>query len=82
MFEPAPPPKSVYMAPSAGCMGVLLQPTKSKKITPNPAVESLNIVYNPTDDGDGDGLKLKDPTGLGISFMSEKSFAAEEKITR
>ncbi|KAL3938120.1 MAG: hypothetical protein SGBAC_006903 [Bacillariaceae sp.] len=83
LFEPAPPPKSVYMAPSAGCMGVLLQPTKSKKIKPNPAVTSLNIVYNPTgDDNDGDGLMLTDPSGLGVSFMSAKTFSAEEKLTR
>lgn len=83
IFEPAPPPKSVYMAPSSGCMGVLLQPTKSKKITPNPAVTSLNIVYNPTgDDNDGDGLMLTDPSGLGVSFMSAKTFSADEKLTR
>jgi len=82
LFEPAPPPKSVYMAPSTSCMGVLLQPTKSKKITPNPAVESLNIVYNPTGDSDGDGMVLTDPSGLGVRFMSEKTFTAEEKITR
>lgn len=63
-------------------MGVLLQPTKSKKITPNPAVDSLTIVYNPTNDGDGDGMSLKDPSGLGVRFMSAKAFTAEEKITR
>ncbi|CAJ1969334.1 unnamed protein product [Cylindrotheca closterium] len=81
IFEPAPPAKSVYMAPSAGCMGVLLQPTK-KRITPNPAVESLNIVYNPTNGNDGDGLLLTDPSGLGIRFMSASTFTEEEKKTR
>ena len=47
-FEPVQPDKSVYMAPSANCMGVLLLKSKERKIVSNPAIQSLNIVYNPS----------------------------------
>ena len=82
IFEPDKPKKAVYMAPSASCMGVLLLQSKSKKLSPNPAIESLNIVYTPSEEGGGDGLILKDPSGLAVKFQSVGDFTAEEKVTR
>jgi hypothetical protein len=92
MFEPAPPKGSYYMAPSSNCMGVLLLPTTRKKkiITPNPVVESLNIVYTPSTtsiEGGSTGgsvgeMRLQDPSGVTIRFQSVADFTAEEKITR
>jgi hypothetical protein len=82
MFEPDKPKKAVYMAPSAGCMGVLLLQSKAKKISANPAFESLNILYTPLGEGGGDGLALKDPSGVAIKFQSATAFGAEEKLTR
>jgi hypothetical protein len=49
-FEPIQPEKSVYMAPPANGMGVLLLKSKEKKIIPNPAIQSLHVVYNPSSD--------------------------------
>lgn len=83
-FEPEQPNKSVYMAPSPNCMGVLLLQSKKKKISPNPAVQSLNLVYNPSDSSDdGDGtMKVVDPSGVVIQFQSVADFEKEESITR
>merc|ERR1712238_70589 len=52
MFEPAPPKGSCYMSPSGNTttgMGILLLSggKKNKSVIANPAVGSLNIVYNP-----------------------------------
>lgn len=49
-FEPPQPPNSVYLGPSQNGMGILLLPTpkRSKRVTPNPAVDSLHVVYSPT----------------------------------
>jgi len=87
-FEPAQPPKSVYLAPSKNSMGVLLLQSKKKRITPNPAVEGLQIVYTPSaasSDGaaeDARAPRLVDPSGVALQFQSAADFEAEEKITR
>lgn len=98
VFEPAPPPKSVYMAPTPNGMGVLLIPTKNKKkaIIANPVVQALNIVYEPasaiageeTTGGRGGGEpvdappSLFDPSGVPIQFTPVRQFEAEERMTR
>jgi hypothetical protein len=90
LFEPDKPKKAVYMAPSSGCMGVLLLPSKSRKISANPAFDSLNIIYTPSGEGGGDDVEQKDPSsfeqkdpsGVSIKFQSADAFSAEEKITR
>lgn len=84
MFEPAPPKNSYYMSPSPNCMGVLLlQGKKKKSITPNPVVDSLNIIYKPSsEETSGDALLLKDPSGVPIRFKSADAFTKLEKITR
>ena len=84
-FEPPQPPKSVYMAPSPNCMGVLLLQSKNKKkkITPNPVVESLNLVYNPSQGADAsEELVVADPSGVSIAFRPVERFEAEERATR
>ena len=83
-FEPPQPPKSVYMAPSKNSMGVLLLQSKKKKITQNPVLESLKIVYNPTGDSDAQERvpTVFDPSGVPISFQPVSEFEAEEKVTR
>jgi hypothetical protein len=83
-FEPVQPAKSVYMAPSPNCMGVLLLPSK-KKISVNPCIQSLNVVYNPSSSSATDfdqGAKLVDPSGVPISFQSVANFQQEEATTR
>jgi hypothetical protein len=85
-FEPVQPAKSVYMAPSPNCMGVLLLPSK-KKISINPCIQSLNVVYSPSSaaaatDSEQGALKLVDPSGVPISFQSVAAFQQEEAITR
>ena len=84
MFEPAPPKGSCYMSPSPNSMGVLLLPgTKRKMIKPNPVVDSLNIVYNPSSKSSSDEeLIVTDPSGVPIRFQSEAVFSAIEKATR
>ena len=84
IFEPAPPKGSCYMAPSPNCMGVLLLPSKQRKaITPNPVVESLNIVYRPsTEASSDDSPTLTDPSGTPVKFTSETDFTKVEKVTR
>ncbi|KAL7578304.1 hypothetical protein ACA910_012715 [Epithemia clementina (nom. ined.)] len=81
-FEPLQPSKSVYLAPSSNCMGILLLQSKKKKITVNPAVESLNLVYTPSSEGAGEADPTIDPSGVSLSFQSVESFQEEEKITR
>lgn len=75
MFEPAPPKGSCYMSPSGNTttgMGILLLSggKKNKSVIANPAVGSLNIVYNPSSSPssseiteEGKNLTLKDPSG-------------------
>lgn len=85
IFEPAPPPASVYMSPSQNCMGVLLLPLpkRQKKVTVNPVVESLDIVYSPASGGDQLVVDpVVDPSGVSLSFQSVSKFDAEEKSTR
>lgn len=72
------------MAPTPNCMGVLLLQKKGrKKIDPNPVVHSLNIVYTPSGESEGDDtMILKDPSGLPIMFQSVSDFTKQEMITR
>lgn len=88
-FEPPQPPKSVYMAPTGNGMGILLLPTPKRnfKVTANPVVESLRIVYNPTSTpseraDDDSATMLSDPSGIPIQFQSVVKFEEEERITR
>ena len=85
-FEPPQPKKAVYMAPSSNCMGVLLLPSKKKNISQNPVIQSLNIVYNPSQEGakdeEGGQTIMYDPSGVPIRFQSVGEFEVEEKITR
>lgn len=85
-FEPPQPKNSIYMAPSPNSMGVLLLQAgnKRKQVTSNEAVEGLNLVYTPTEGSDqvDDLARLKDPSGVGISFLEYSKFEAFEKSTR
>mmetsp|Transcript_16387 Transcript_16387/g.35601 ORF Transcript_16387/g.35601 Transcript_16387/m.35601 type:complete len:258 (+) Transcript_16387:348-1121(+) len=83
-FEPAQPPKSVYLAPARNSMGVLLLPTKSKKtkVTPNPVLRSLNIVYTPSESDDAAELQLQDPQNVGISFVSTGKFEKQLETSK
>lgn len=82
-FEPPQPSKSVYMAPASNGLGVLLLPSK-KRVTPNPVVDSLGIVYTPPPGADPTASpdRVTDPSGISISFTPVPAFEAEEKITR
>jgi hypothetical protein len=81
-FEPSQPKGSIYVAPSPNSMGVLLLPSK-KKVSTNPVLDSLQIVYKPSADSEGDGeLTLTDPSNVRYSFRSVASFEAEERVTR
>lgn len=82
-FEPAQPKKSVYLAPSPNSMGVLLLQSKKKKVIANPVIDSLHIVYTPSEEAKtDDSLKVVDPSKVPIAFQSASSFEAEEKVTR
>lgn len=83
-FEPAQPAKSVYMSPSPNCMGVLLLQSKNKKkVTPNPVLESLNLVYTPSQGADTpEEIVAVDPSGVPIAFQPVDRFDAQEKATR
>jgi hypothetical protein len=66
-------------------MGVLLMQKKGRKQTiPNPVVDSLNIVYTPSDESSGDvgSMIVVDPSGLPIKFQSVGDFSKLEQITR
>ena len=75
-------------------MGILLLPIndggskkKIKNITPNPVLNSLTIVYNPNNNdsdssGSTDSLRVVDPSGVPVSFISQNAFSAEERVTR
>jgi len=82
-FEPPQPKNSVYLAPSRNSMGVLLLPPekKNKKITPNPAFGSLNLVYGNGENLEEGGL-LKDPSGVNLAFQKYQNFESSEKGTR
>jgi hypothetical protein len=98
IFEPEPPQGSVYMSPCAtGGMGVLLLPAPRRRqsaLTPNRAIQSLDIVYTPTSTSEDGGSNsdpegsssgapsLVDPSGVPISFQSASAFVAEERATR
>jgi catechol 2,3-dioxygenase-like lactoylglutathione lyase family enzyme len=83
VFEPSQPKKSVYMAPSPNCMGVLLLPFKGKRVSGNPVFESLNVVYTPGEGSEGaDVSTVVDPSGAAIAFQSASDFEKEERATR
>jgi hypothetical protein len=88
-FEPPQPAKSVYMAPSSNCMGLLLLQADKKlarSITPNPVVESLNVVYSPSvgsnQSDDNQFPTMVDPSGVVTTFQAVDTFKSEELITR
>mmetsp|Transcript_4731 Transcript_4731/g.6953 ORF Transcript_4731/g.6953 Transcript_4731/m.6953 type:complete len:89 (+) Transcript_4731:176-442(+) len=81
------------MAPSPSCMGVLLLPSTKKRISQNPVVKSLNLVYTPSESqsgggsggsgggGEGDIMTLKDPSGVVTGFIPVDMFEQVEKTT-
>lgn len=81
-FEPEQPEKSVYLAPSPNSFGVLLLP--SRKVTPNPVVQSLSVVYTPSPDADAADtvMRVIDPSGVAYQFQSVSDFEGTERITR
>jgi len=87
-FEPPQPKNSVYLAPSKNSMGVLLLQAekKGKRMKPNPAVRSLNIVYEPPEgtvvDDNADLLKVTDPSAVPITFEPMELFEKQEVRTR
>lgn len=83
-FEPLQPAKSIYMAPSPNCMGVLLLQSKNKTLKPNPAIASLNLVYNPSvlSESLDTAMRVFDPSGIAIEFQSAREFEQDELITR
>jgi len=95
-FEPSQPEGSVYLSPSPNCMGVLLLSSTGKKkpkklknrrpLRPNPVLQSLDIVYTPSDTGgeDDGGVMggVIDPSQVGLSFTSAGVFAREERKMR
>jgi len=86
-FEPPQPKKSVYMAPSKNCMGVLLlQAKKSKNTKPNPALRSLNIVYQASEgttvDTSSGLLRVVDPNSVPIVFEPFDLFEKIESSSR
>lgn len=60
----------------------MLQKKGRKKIVPNPVVDSINIVYTPSEPSNDEVLQLRDPSGLPIRFQSVNDFSKEELITR
>jgi len=95
-FEPEKPKNSIYLAPSEKSMGVLLLPLERKlfslnnnKITPNPVVGSLDLVYNPSDNKDPNLIYasldafperiIKDPSGVKIAFETYSTFESIER---
>mmetsp|Transcript_49980 Transcript_49980/g.150339 ORF Transcript_49980/g.150339 Transcript_49980/m.150339 type:complete len:387 (-) Transcript_49980:393-1553(-) len=85
-FEPPQPKNSVYLAPTPNSMGILLLPLdKKKKITPNPVMRTLNVVYTPSQGSDingaGESMVVQDPSSIGISFTSAGNFEKEEQAT-
>lgn len=99
-IEPPQPKGSIYVSPSPNSMGVLLLPNQSggrfrktaAAVKPNPVVQSLNIVYTPSDGGGeggdenefsvGSSVIATDPSQIPISFQSVKSFEREVKATK
>jgi len=91
-FEPPQPDGSVYLSHSPNSMGILLLPSvdpekRRKKIpvVPNPVLRGINIVYNPTEEGDNnlEALSGKDPSEVGIAFSSNNAFEKEVRsLTR
>lgn len=99
-FEPSQPEGSVYLSPSPNCMGVLLLSSTGKKqkknqkkkknqkpLRPNPVLQSLDIVYNPSSSSPADDSTtamgaVVDPSQVKLSFVSAGVFEKEEKVTR
>lgn len=87
-FEPPQPKGSVYLGPSRNGMGILLlpMPKMSKTVKPNPVVQSINIVYQTSQDIDtdidSDAIRILDLSGVPISFESITRFEELESKTR
>lgn len=81
VFEPPQPKGSVYLAPTANGMGILLLPTKRKRqVQVNPVMDGLNIVYksgviSPSE-------STVDPSGVSLRYQSVQQFEDEERLTR
>jgi catechol 2,3-dioxygenase-like lactoylglutathione lyase family enzyme len=85
LFEPIQPPDSAYLAPSPNSMGVLLLPvpgsgkrtaTQKKKIVPNPAIRSLNVVYTPPSSSDAEEQEQDDGDGFDADSAANKGSSA------
>jgi hypothetical protein len=63
-------------------MGVLLIPSKKKSLISNPVVQSLNVIYTPSEGNDGKDLTVKDLSDVPIKFQSAQDFTEVEKATR
>ena len=94
-FEPEQPKNSVYLAPSRNSFGILLLQADKKKVknlTTNPVLQSMNVVYQPSqgtmvnvgNDGDSDAdlLKVVDPSNVPIAFEPIGLFEKREQATR
>ncbi len=84
-FEPPQPNNSVYLAPSANSMGVLLLQSKKRNVKVNPAFRGMKIVYSPSEGtvvDANDVLKVQDPSGTNIVFQPYEIFEKEESSTR
>jgi hypothetical protein len=63
-------------------MGILLLPQK-KKVSANPVVQSLNLIYTPSNpEVEEDVPVLVDPSGVRIAFQSIQAFETEERTSR
>jgi catechol 2,3-dioxygenase-like lactoylglutathione lyase family enzyme len=84
VFEPPQPTGSVYLAPTANGLGILLlQGKKKKQVKVNPAVVGLNLVYTEGSyDSDSLTESTLDPSGVGIRFQSAADFESAERQTR
>ena len=85
-FEPPQPKNSVYLAPSANSMGVLLLQNKNRKkaVVPNKVLRSLNVVYAPSEKQSGEvdlNPQVMDPSSIPISFVPQDYLEREIAAT-
>lgn len=99
-FEPSQPEGSVYLSPSPNCMGILLLSSTGKKqkkgqkkpkkpLKPNPVLQSLDVVYNPSAAevmNNGETMAMRgtvvDPSQVKLTFIGVEEFEKEERGTR